>query len=153
MYVQTLNSESKSELKDIVQWQPRTSVKSRSRNLLFIFPNSVRRTSAAVFLPLYLVPELPLGLAHLPQLLGQPLVLLRQVSDQLQQRFQNIKEYERDGVTRFSTRGIFHESVSPKPLSIPLEPIRILSKICGDIHSSRCSTVGKWKKNLQPEKF
>ncbi len=30
----------------------------------------------------------------------------------------------------------FHESVSPKPLSIPLGPFRICSKICGNIGSS-----------------
>jgi hypothetical protein len=46
----------------------------------------------------------------------------------------------------------FHESVSPKPLSIPLGPFRIFSKIRGDIHSSRCTTGvvdtgGKWKKS------
>ncbi len=34
----------------------------------------------------------------------------------------------------------FHESVSPKPLSIPLWPCRICSKIRGDIRSSRCTT-------------
>jgi hypothetical protein len=34
----------------------------------------------------------------------------------------------------------FHESVSPKPLSIPIEPFRIFSKILGDIRSSRCTT-------------
>ncbi len=31
----------------------------------------------------------------------------------------------------------FYESVSPKPLSIPLGPFQIFSKICGDIRSSR----------------
>ncbi len=34
----------------------------------------------------------------------------------------------------------FHESVSPKPLSIPLGPFRIFSKIRGDIRSSRLNT-------------
>jgi hypothetical protein len=34
----------------------------------------------------------------------------------------------------------FYESVSPKPLSIPLGPFRIFSKIRGDIRSSRCTT-------------
>ena len=34
---------------------------------------------------------------------------------------------------RFSTSGFFHESVSPRPPSIPLEPFRIFSKIRGDI--------------------
>jgi hypothetical protein len=42
----------------------------------------------------------------------------------------------------------FHESVSPKPLSIPLGPFRIFSKIFGDIHSSRWTTgLVKWKKS------
>jgi len=31
------------------------------------------------------------------------------------------------------TRGFFHESVSPRPPSIPLEPFGIFSKIRGDI--------------------
>jgi hypothetical protein len=52
----------------------------------------------------------------------------------------------------FSTSGFFHESVSPKPLSIPLGLFRIFSKIRGDIHSSRCTTGvvdigGKWQKS------
>jgi hypothetical protein len=34
----------------------------------------------------------------------------------------------------------FHESVSPKTLSIPLGPFRIFSKIRGDIRSSRLTT-------------
>ncbi len=46
----------------------------------------------------------------------------------------------------------FHESVSPKPLSIPLGPFWIFLKICRDIRSSRCTTCvvdtgGKWKKS------
>jgi hypothetical protein len=36
--------------------------------------------------------------------------------------------------------GFFYESVSPKPLSIPLGPFRIFSKIRGDIRSSRLTT-------------
>ncbi len=40
--------------------------------------------------------------------------------------------------------GFFHESVSPKPLSIPLGPFRIFSKIRGDICSSRLTTGGKF---------
>jgi hypothetical protein len=45
----------------------------------------------------------------------------------------------------------FIESVSPKPLSIPLGPFRIFSIIRRGIHSSRCTTnvvdtSGKWKK-------
>ncbi len=47
---------------------------------------------------------------------------------------------------------VFYESVSPRPLSIPLGPFRIFSKIRGDIRSSRCTTAvvdtgGKWKKS------
>ncbi len=46
----------------------------------------------------------------------------------------------------------FHESLSPKPLSIPLGPFQIFLIICGDIRSSRCTTGvvdtgGKWKKS------
>jgi hypothetical protein len=55
-------------------------------------------------------------------------------------------------VTRFLTSGFFHESVSPKPLSIPLGSFRIFSKIRGDIRSSRFATGvvdtgGKCKKS------
>ncbi len=46
----------------------------------------------------------------------------------------------RDSVTRFFASGFFHESVSPKPLSIPLGSFRIFSKIRGDIRSSRLTT-------------
>jgi hypothetical protein len=35
---------------------------------------------------------------------------------------------------------VFHESVCPKTLSIPLGLFRIFSKICRDIRSSRCTT-------------
>jgi hypothetical protein len=47
----------------------------------------------------------------------------------------------------------FHESVSPKHLSIPLRPFQIFSKIRGNIRGSRCTTSvvdtgGKWKKSL-----
>ncbi len=31
--------------------------------------------------------------------------------------------------TRFSASGVFHESVSPLPLSVPLKPFRIITKI------------------------
>jgi hypothetical protein len=46
----------------------------------------------------------------------------------------------------------FHESVSPKPLIIPLGPFQFFSKIRGDIRSSRfvigvVDTGGKWKKS------
>ena len=52
----------------------------------------------------------------------------------------------------FLLLAFFHESVSPKPLSIPLGPFRTFSKIRGDIRSSSCTTGvvdtgGKWKKS------
>jgi hypothetical protein len=55
-------------------------------------------------------------------------------------------------VTRFLTSGFFNESVSPKPLSIPLGLFRIFSKILGEIRSSRFATSvsdtgGKCKKS------
>jgi hypothetical protein len=50
----------------------------------------------------------------------------------------------------------FYESVSSKPLSIPIGPFQFFSKIRRDIRSSRCTTgvvdTGGGK-NLQPEKF
>ncbi len=46
----------------------------------------------------------------------------------------------RDSVTRFFGSGFFHESVSPKPLSIQVGPFRIFSKIRGDIRNSRLTT-------------
>jgi hypothetical protein len=57
--------------------------------------------------------------------------------------------YDRDSVTRFSTEGFFHESVSPKPLSIPLGPFQNFSKLCRDICSSKCTidTGGKCNKS------
>jgi hypothetical protein len=39
-----------------------------------------------------------------------------------------------------STSCFFHESGSPKALSILLGPFRFFSKMRGDIHSSRCTT-------------
>jgi hypothetical protein len=56
----------------------------------------------------------------------------------------------RDSATRFSTPGFLHESVSPKPLSMPLGPFPIFLEIHGDIHSSIFTTgfvdtSGKWK--------
>ncbi len=41
---------------------------------------------------------------------------------------------------RFSTSGFFHESVSPRPPSIPLEPFWIFSKICRDIRELMLTT-------------
>jgi hypothetical protein len=41
---------------------------------------------------------------------------------------------------RFFTSGFFHESVSPKPLSIPFGSFQIFSKIRGDIRSLRFAT-------------
>jgi hypothetical protein len=56
----------------------------------------------------------------------------------------------------FRLQSFFHESVSPKPMSIQLGPFRIFSKIRRDIRSSRCTTgvvdVANGK-NLQSEKF
>ncbi len=48
--------------------------------------------------------------------------------------------------------GIFHESVSPEPQSIPLRPFQIFSKILVGIRSSRFATGvvdtgGNWKKS------
>jgi hypothetical protein len=65
-----------------------------------------------------------------------------------------LEKHQKDSVTRFSTYGFFHESVSPKPLSIPLGPFQIFSKILTDIRSSRCTTGvvdtgGKWKNLLK----
>jgi hypothetical protein len=59
---------------------------------------------------------------------------------------------ERDSATRFRLLVFFHESVSPKPLSILLGPFQIFSKIHEDISSSMCTTGvvdtgGKWKKS------
>ncbi len=60
-------------------------------------------------------------------------------------KFRDLSKYHalRDSATRFSTSGFFHESVSPKPLSIPLGPF---PRILGDICSSRCTvdTGGKF---------
>jgi hypothetical protein len=45
---------------------------------------------------------------------------------------------------------VFYESVSSKPLIIPLGPFQIFSKIHGDIRSTRCISIdnsGKWKKS------
>jgi hypothetical protein len=55
-----------------------------------------------------------------------------------------------DSVTRFSTSGFFHESVSPKPRSIPLGSFRIFSKILGDICSSRfANNTGGYLQSLK----
>jgi hypothetical protein len=53
---------------------------------------------------------------------------------------------------RFFASGFFRESISPKPLIIPLGPFQIFSKIRGDIRSSRFATGvnetgDKWKKS------
>jgi hypothetical protein len=50
----------------------------------------------------------------------------------------------------FNFSGVFNESVSPKPLSIPLGPFRIFPNFAG--RSSRCTTGvvdtnKKWKKS------
>ncbi len=44
---------------------------------------------------------------------------------------------ERDSAKRFSTSFIFHDSLFPKPLSIPLGAFQTFSKIRRDIHSSK----------------
>ncbi len=59
----------------------------------------------------------------------------------------------RDSATRFLTSGFFSWISFPKPLSIPLRPFWIFSKIRGDIGSSSCTTGvvdtgGKWKESL-----
>jgi hypothetical protein len=46
----------------------------------------------------------------------------------------------KDSVMRFFASGFFHQSVFPKPQSIPLGPFQIFSKIRGDIRSSRLTT-------------
>ncbi len=48
--------------------------------------------------------------------------------------------------------GFFHESVSPKPLSIPLKQFQMFPKIHRDIRSPSCTTCiintsGKWRKS------
>ncbi len=48
---------------------------------------------------------------------------------------------KKESDTRFSTSSFFHESVSPGPLSIPLGPFRIFSKIRGDIREWMLSAV------------
>jgi hypothetical protein len=57
----------------------------------------------------------------------------------------------------FFASGFFQESVSPKPLIIPLELFQICSKICGDIRSIRFATgvndSGANRKNLQSDIF
>jgi hypothetical protein len=53
-----------------------------------------------------------------------------------------------DSVTRFSTSGFFHESVSPKPLSITLGPFKIFSKIRGGAPPVSLTPVANGK-NLQ----
>jgi hypothetical protein len=55
----------------------------------------------------------------------------------------------RDSATRFSTSGFFHESVSPKPLSIPSEPFRKFADIFAATRRTTAvkDTGGKWKKS------
>jgi hypothetical protein len=47
-------------------------------------------------------------------------------------KFRDLSKYHalRDSATRFSTSGFFHESVSPKPLSIPLWTFQIFENSC-----------------------
>jgi hypothetical protein len=58
-----------------------------------------------------------------------------EVEEQADQRHRHGAQHRRhqahalkNSVTRFSTSGFFHESVSPKPLSIPLGPFQIFFK-------------------------
>ncbi len=37
--------------------------------------------------------------------------------------------------TRFLSSGFFHESVSPRPLSMPMGLFQMFTKICVDIHN------------------
>jgi hypothetical protein len=60
--------------------------------------------------------------------------------------------FKRGSVTRFFAFGFFHESVSPKPLIMPIGPFQIFLKIRGDLCSSRfptgvVDTGGKWQKS------
>ncbi len=45
---------------------------------------------------------------------------------------------ERDSVTRFSTSSFFHESVSPKPLSIPIGSFEFFRKFA-EILAAQCA--------------
>jgi hypothetical protein len=51
-----------------------------------------------------------------------------------------MRKYLKGQCHELSTSGFFHESVSHKPLSIPLEPFQIFPKIRRYIRSSRCTT-------------
>ncbi len=71
---------------------------------------------------------------------------------------ERMKYNYRDSVRRFFASGFFHESVSTKPLIIPLGPFRFFSKISGDIRSTRVAagvvdTGGKWKKSSMRKIF
>jgi hypothetical protein len=63
---------------------------------------------------------------------------------------------ERDSATRFSTSGFSGESVSPKPLSIPLEPFQIFRKFLEILAAQGAPLVSltRWQmeKILQSEK-
>ncbi len=48
--------------------------------------------------------------------------------------------FYRDNATRFFASGFFHESSSPKSLKITLWSLQFFSKICKDIHRSKCTT-------------
>jgi hypothetical protein len=72
--------------------------------------------------------------------------------------WESCTSYKRDSGTRFFASDFFHESVSPKPLIIPLGPFRIFLNIHEDIGSSRFATGvvdtgGKWKKSSMRIKF
>jgi hypothetical protein len=61
----------------------------------------------------------------------------------------------RDNALRFSIAGFFHESVFPKPLSIPSGPFQIFAKIHGAIGmtSPVLLTLVANGRNLEKEKF
>jgi hypothetical protein len=57
------------------------------------------------------------------------------------QRHSSVAEFiDFYGKVKASLKGHCLESVSPKPLTIPVGPFRIFSKIRGDIRSSRFAT-------------
>ncbi len=59
-----------------------------------------------------------------------------------EKKCRNVSETSsRESDTRFSSLGFFHESVSPRPLSILLGPLRIFTKIRGDIRNFVCLPV------------
>jgi hypothetical protein len=56
------------------------------------------------------------------------------------------------GATRFSSSGFFHESVSPKPLSILLRQFQIFFQKFAEIFAAQSAPVAN-QKNLLSENF